>query len=420
MLPVGANGQPLSFAWSPDNRYAVVGVPGSRLEILDLTTHLSQCICSQNDLENRDPDWSPDGTKIAFTSPDSTTESHIHTVNADRSGDTELTSAVPPFQDGPSWAPDGSRIAFAEHTGDSEAGIYTMRADGSDVTPVPGTGTDSDPAWSPDGSMLAVRHFITGMGSEIDVVDPVTGDHTPITSPTGDTGPPAWGPDLGPPPPAYARPRGATPMVIPLVPSYLPCDAPNSQHGGPLAFDSCAPPQPQGSPLTTGTPEANGQGAHFIGSVTLRTIVGDSSTPQNDADVAIAVSVSDVRCTAAGNHCAGALSDYTGELGLLLSPRITDRSNSIFGENGTVSDFSRFWAHVPCAGTPDPSVGSTCQMQTTVNAGLPGAIVEGKRAIWELDRVELWDGDDTGVFASQGSSSPILIARRRRRPARRS
>jgi hypothetical protein len=196
-------------------------------------------------------------------------------------------------------------------------------------------------------------------------------------------------------------------MMIPLVPSYVACESPNSQHGAPLAFDSCAPPQPQTPLLTTGTPDANGQAPRFIGSVTLKTIVGDSSTAQNDADVAITVNVSDVRCAAAGNDCEGALSDYTGQLSLGLGGvRLTDQSASIFGEDGTTNTIFRFWAQVPCAGTVDPSVGSTCQVQTTVNAGLPGAVVEGKRAIWEIGRVELWDGEEANVFATQGIFVP--------------
>jgi hypothetical protein len=108
-----------------------------------------------------------------------------------------------------------------------------------------------------------------------------------------------------------------------------------------------------------------------------------------------------------GSNCADTLSDYTGQLALGFGGvRITDKSNSIFGDDGTVNTLFRFWAHVPCAETPDPSVGSTCQVQTTANAGLPGAIVEGRRAVWELGRVELWDGEEASVFATQGIFVP--------------
>jgi hypothetical protein len=43
--------------------------------------------------------------------------------------------------------------------------------------------------------------------------------------------------------PSYVRPRGATPFRVPLVPAYSQCTNPNRQHGAPLAFGSCNPPQ---------------------------------------------------------------------------------------------------------------------------------------------------------------------------------
>ncbi|PWU20204.1 MAG: hypothetical protein C5B48_12800, partial [Candidatus Rokuibacteriota bacterium] len=44
-------------------------------------------------------------------------------------------------------------------------------------------------------------------------------------------------------PQSYPRPKGATPLRVPLVPAAKPCTSPNSTHGAPLAFGSCAPPQ---------------------------------------------------------------------------------------------------------------------------------------------------------------------------------
>ena len=57
---------------------------------------------------------------------------------------------------------------------------------------------------------------------------------------------------------AYARPRGASPLRVPLVPSYAPCTAPNRVHGPPLEHPSCTPPVRRSSALTVGTPDANG------------------------------------------------------------------------------------------------------------------------------------------------------------------
>ena len=52
---------------------------------------------------------------------------------------------------GPDWSPDGSRIAF----GSGHTGVTTMNPDGSDVRPVvPGF----QPAWSRGGGQIAFAY----------------------------------------------------------------------------------------------------------------------------------------------------------------------------------------------------------------------------------------------------------------------
>jgi hypothetical protein len=53
-----------------------------------------------------------------------------------------------------------------------------------------------------------------------------------------------------------------------------------------------------------------------------------------------------------------------------------------------------------CAVTADPSIGSTCEAETTFNAIAPAGIREGKRAIWALGKIELSDGGADGVVAT--------------------
>lgn len=57
------------------------------------------------------PDWSPDGTKIAFVSEMSGTATDLYVMDADGGNVTQLTSD--PASDGyPGWSPDGEWIAF--------------------------------------------------------------------------------------------------------------------------------------------------------------------------------------------------------------------------------------------------------------------------------------------------------------------
>lgn len=56
----------------------------------------------------------------------------------------------------PAWSPDGSKIAFSSNR-DGNFEIYVMGADGTGVTRLTNrAATDILPAWSPDGSVLPV------------------------------------------------------------------------------------------------------------------------------------------------------------------------------------------------------------------------------------------------------------------------
>src|SRR6185295_7840670 len=66
---------------------------------------------TNNSVYDGEPAWSPDGTKIAFTSTRDG-NSDIYVMNADGSEQTRLTHAS--ANDGEAtWSPDGTRIAFA-------------------------------------------------------------------------------------------------------------------------------------------------------------------------------------------------------------------------------------------------------------------------------------------------------------------
>ena len=112
------------------------------------------------------PSWSPDGKKIAFHSKrDGNYE--IYTMDADGSNQTRITynaGVVQPsedegrerFQPGswdqyPSWSPDGTRIAFtSDRDGNDE--IYIMNADGANQTRITSNpDVDASPSWGPGG-----------------------------------------------------------------------------------------------------------------------------------------------------------------------------------------------------------------------------------------------------------------------------
>jgi len=190
--------------------------------------------------------------------------------------------------------------------------------------------------------------------------------------------------------PAYVRPKGATPTRVSLVPAFAACAAgsANRTHGPPLANPSCNPPAQTSGQLTVGSPDANGQAAAFAGSLRLSTVIGDPGTPADEADVAVTFQASDVRRKAT-------LADYTGELQARLDLRLTDKQNGTGGaDSATVQDFTRTFT-VPCTATA-ATAGADCSLSTSADAISPGSVVEGKRAIWQLGSVQVFDGGPDG------------------------
>jgi Tol biopolymer transport system component len=102
------------------------------------------------------PQYSPDGTKVAFVSRRSGTY-EIWLCASDGSNPVRLTSMGGPVVVGPQWSPDGRRIAFFATTGPAGSYLtYVMDADGgrpSRLTRSEGE-LEALPAWSRNGGSI--------------------------------------------------------------------------------------------------------------------------------------------------------------------------------------------------------------------------------------------------------------------------
>ena len=351
--------------------------------------------------------WHPNGQKLAVAGPvdASCNGPNVWTVNSDGTDMTDVTFGDAGPELDPDWAPDGSKIVFEEN-GDcgSVNPLATINPDGSQKTPITGPPPPTDgfsPVWSPDRARI-----IYARSSGLWVVNADGTGATNLTAATGVQGAPtSW---LAIPNNAYARPRGATPTRVSLVTAYNQCTAPDRTHGPPLAFGSCASPQKSSSQLTVGTGDANGKPALNEGYLTLGVRAGTPGGP-DDSDVILDFFLDDV--------FTNALADYTGEVRAHVSLRITDRLNTPNpgGPGAATTVEIPLDMTVACLAVADPNEGSTCATGTTVDALVPGAVPEGRRAIWQLGTVEVYDGGadsdantpagDT-LFARQGVFIP--------------
>jgi TolB protein len=178
-----------SVTWSPDSKNIAfhASASGNGLPTTDnpgaATTDSDMFVANVDDLLARmagpqnitnngsdtidnDPDWSPDGTKIAFTSHPSSDDpinpihTEIYVINPDGTGLTRLT-----YNDyeerAPSWSPDGSRIVFMGRVGThpgipgSKFEICVMNADGMSFVQLTDNAVfDGTPTFSPDGQQI--------------------------------------------------------------------------------------------------------------------------------------------------------------------------------------------------------------------------------------------------------------------------
>lgn len=128
-------------------------------------------ITSSDQMIDEDADWSPDGTKIAFTSdpasdylgvplpgnPFNYPTKEIFVINPDGTGLAQLTFNNREER-GPAWSPDGSRIAFIGRVGTRGGNTFeicAMNADGSNPVQLTDNALfEGTMTWSPDGDKI--------------------------------------------------------------------------------------------------------------------------------------------------------------------------------------------------------------------------------------------------------------------------
>ena len=174
------------------------------LDIYTMTPSGTGLVRVTNDsVEDADPNWSPDGSTLVEgrVRNGGPTTLNIATVPSAGGAPTTLVTGSPGNEAGePQFSPDGTRIAFQQRTGTTDD-IYVMGANGTNKVDVtPGTNHNNEyPTWSPDGKYLAFASDRNGV-FEIFVIDVSGGASNgtvyPITTETSAADiQPTWSPD---------------------------------------------------------------------------------------------------------------------------------------------------------------------------------------------------------------------------------
>jgi len=200
--PLTSGAQDDQPAWSPDGTQVVFRcAPGLCLVNADGTGRriLIRRACGRGFCSYFAPNWSPDGTKVAFSSDEATFgistpfTTDIYTINIDGSAQTRLTTS-PGYEEVPDWSPDGSEIAFVSNQADGNWDIYTMASDGSNVNRLTtAVEVDHSPSWSPDGSKIVFDTNRHG-GGELYIMDSDGTGETRLTESAALDGNPDWQP----------------------------------------------------------------------------------------------------------------------------------------------------------------------------------------------------------------------------------
>ena len=426
--PFNAAVKPTDIAWSPDGtKLAFTNADGcapghspGQLMLIDPDgSNPTQVVCTWPYLP---PDhvkgaaavgvtWHPNGERLSIVGPQgSGCSEDVWVVNRDGTGMADVTYGETGPDAHSNWAPDGSKLVY-DTVGDCDdiGGLFTVDGNGTGRTQITNPDRmDRYPIWAPDRSRILFSRHVSGSVDELWTVDPNGGSAVNLTATAGAPGsllPSDW---LAIPQNSYARPRGATPTRVSLVTAYKPCLSPDRTHGPPLAFPSCSSPAKSSPNLTVGTGDSNGKPALNEGYLTMSVQPGVPGGV-DDSDVMLDFSIDDV--------FTNSLTDYTGEVRVQVSLRITDKLNtpSPTAPGAATTVEIPLGMTVACAAVPDPNEGSLCATNTTVDALIPGAVPEGRRAIWQLGTVQVIDGGPDGdvdtpsfntLFATQGVFIP--------------
>jgi TolB protein len=145
-----------------------------------------------------DPDWSPDGRWIVYTShlvgdnPNNSATAEIYVIDAAGSTAPVRLTFNTEEERAPTWSPDGTQILYSCRKGPTFE-LCVMNANGSDqVQLTSNTVAELTPTWSPDSSRIAYHRILAGR-FQVFVMNRDGLGQTQVTNTLGINAFPNWG-----------------------------------------------------------------------------------------------------------------------------------------------------------------------------------------------------------------------------------
>ncbi len=195
----------------------ISGLPGaaandSDIFILNINDFLSKKSPARNitnnpDAVDDDPDWSPDGKKIIFTSHAVSDDQanpvtvEIYIMDGNGKGKPRRLTNNAEEERAPDWSPDGKSILYSCRKGDVMQGrpyptfeLCIMNADGSGQKRITNNRVaELTPSWSPDGKQIYFQRAIGGLFAQLFTINADGTGEKQLTFTPGFSAFPSWG-----------------------------------------------------------------------------------------------------------------------------------------------------------------------------------------------------------------------------------
>jgi TolB protein len=200
--------------WSPDGaRIAFARWAGDTIElqVVDLASGAITPL-TDNGAVNLEPRWSPDGKRLAFVSSTYNGRWHLFVVPAAGGAPQRLTedhdSGPRRYYSrwdhylSPTWSPDGRDLLLVSNRGHyhGSGGLWRMVADSGGWSAMrevhyEETNWKARPDWSPDGHRIVYSSYLGRQSNQLWLVTPEGGDPIQLTYGDFDATAPRWSPD---------------------------------------------------------------------------------------------------------------------------------------------------------------------------------------------------------------------------------